>query len=75
MEKAIELARGTVAAEHSLIIHLIRDSDTNREVLVITWPPQPTEIEPRRLAKTTTAVVVVLAEARVQLAAIRKAER
>ena len=75
MQQTIELARGAIAAEHILTIHLVRDLDSKREVLVITWPPEPTEIKPSRLASTTTTIVVVLAEARVQLAAIRKAER
>ena len=42
---------------------------------MITWPSKPTEIEPRQLAATTSAVVVVFATARTQLAAIRRAER
>ena len=75
MQQTIEFARGAIAVEQFLTNHLVRDLDTKREALVITWPPQPTEIEPRRLAKTTTAIVVVLAEAGVQLSAIRKAER
>jgi hypothetical protein len=75
MEKTIELARGTIAAEHILTIHLVRDLDTKREVVVIAWPTRPTKFKPRELASVASAIVVVLAEARMQLTAIRKAER
>jgi hypothetical protein len=72
---SIELARGAIAAGHVLTIPLVRDLDTKRETLVLAWPPKPTEIKPSRLTSTTTAIVVVLATARTQLDAIRKAER
>jgi hypothetical protein len=55
------------------IIRLVRGE--TRELIILVWPTRATEIEPRELAGVTTTVVAVLAEARVQLRLIRKAER
>lgn len=84
----IELARGEIAAGAVLTIHLIRprpDLEDNlakspaaravpAELVAFRWPDRDTEIPARRLPAAASAIVAVLAEARVQLAAIRAAE-
>jgi hypothetical protein len=71
----IELARGRMIDGQTFIIRLDRDAETSSEVVVLMWPPQPTSIEPKQLAETTTTVVTTLAEARVQLRLIRGRRR
>ena len=73
MEKTTDLARAAIVGEHVIVIDLIKD--TGREVIVVTWPAEPTDFQSRELASVTTSVVAVLAEARVQLRLIRRAER
>ena len=69
---SIELARAAIEGD-TFTIRLVREPD--RELIILAWPGRATVIEPRELAGVTTTVVAVLAEARVQLAAIRAAER
>jgi hypothetical protein len=73
MQQVTELARAMIAAKQHFSIQLIQDS--NRELIILVWPTRPTQIEPAQLAAITTTVVAVLAEARIQLGLIRKAER
>ena len=74
MRESIELARGVIAEDAVITIHLIRYPG-RAELLVLRWPARPTELEPSRLPAATTAVFAVFAEARIQLAAIRAAGR
>ena len=75
MQQSIELARGIIAADSILTIHLIRHPG-RAELLVLRWPGKPTHIEPSKLpAPATTMIIAAFAEARIQLAAIRAAGR
>jgi hypothetical protein len=69
-----ELARALVGGD-ALAISLTRDRQSHRETITLVWPSRATVIEPGDLSSVTTAVVVVFATARTQLAAIRAAER
>jgi hypothetical protein len=74
VQQGIELARGAVAPDSVLTIHLIRRPG-RPELIMLRWPGRPTQIEPSKLSAATTVIFAVFAEARVQLAAIRAAER
>jgi hypothetical protein len=74
MQQSIELARGVIAADSILTIHLIRHPG-RAELLVLRWPGKPTHIEPSNLPAVTTVIIAAFAEARIQLAAIRAAGR
>ena len=81
MHKVIELARNHLAADHFLIVQLVRDldatggpPDTRKDTLVIIWPDQPTAFPPSQLTPVTNAIIIALATARTQFAAIRSAE-
>jgi hypothetical protein len=74
MQESIELARGTIAADSVLTIHLFRYPG-RAELLMLRWPSKPTEIEPSNLPAVTTTIITALAGARIQLAAIRAAGR
>ena len=75
MHKVIELARNQLAADHFLIVQLRRDLDTRKDTLVIIWPAGPTEFPPSQLTPVSNAIVIALATARTQFAAIRAAEQ
>jgi hypothetical protein len=70
MRKITELARATIADDHELRIIRVRKTD-QPELIVLVWPARPTAIESTKLAATTTTIVACLAEARIQLAALR----
>ena len=83
MQNRIELARNHLAADHFLIVQLVRDLDTGtgrsgfdpgKDTILIIWPDQPTEFPPSQLTPVTNAVIIALATARTQFAAIRSAE-
>jgi hypothetical protein len=74
MHETIELARGVIAADSIVTIHLIRHPG-RAELLVLRWPGKPTHIEPSKPPAVTTVIIAALAEARIQLAAIRAAGR
>jgi hypothetical protein len=74
MQQSIDLARGVIAADSVLTVHLIRRPG-RAELLVLRWPGKPTHIEPSKLPAATTVIIAALAEARIQLAAIRAAGR
>ena len=74
MQENIELARGTIAADAVITIHLIRYPG-RADLLVLRWLTKPTHIEPAKLPAATSAIIAALAQARIQLAAIRAAER
>jgi hypothetical protein len=71
MQESIELARGVIASDGVLTIHLIRYPG-RPEFIMLGWPGR---IEPPKLPAVTTVTFAVFAEARIQLAAIRAAER
>jgi len=73
MQENIELARGTIAPDAVITIHLVRHPG-RADLLVLRWPGRPTVIEPSKLPATTTVIIAALAEARIQLAAIRAVE-
>jgi hypothetical protein len=70
MQQNIEIARGTIAEDAVITIHLIRYPG-RADLLVLRWPAKSTGLEPSKLPAATTTVFAVFAEARVQLAAIR----
>ena len=74
MQQSIELARGTIATDAVITIHLMRHPG-RAELLVLSWPVKPTHIEPSKLRTVTTVIIAALAQARIQLAAIRTAGR
>ena len=74
MQESIELARGVIASDGVLTIHLIRYPG-RPEFIMLGWPGRPTQIEPPKLPAVTTVTFAFFAEARIQLAAIRAAER
>jgi len=74
VKQNIELARGAIAPDSVMTIHLIRHPG-RPELIILRQPGRPTEIEPSKLPAATIVIFAVFAEARVQLAAIRAAER
>jgi hypothetical protein len=74
VKESIELAGGVIAPDSVLTIHLIRHPG-RPELIMLRWPGRPTQIEPSKLPAAMTVTFAVFAEARVQLAAIRAAER
>jgi hypothetical protein len=71
MHDTIDLARS-----ECLTIYFVRRPEHGNitELIVFRWPNHPTELEPARLAAATKSVMAALAEARIQLAAIRASE-
>jgi hypothetical protein len=74
VQDTIELARNPLAADHFLIIQLLRDLDTGEYSIRIIWPDGPTEFPPTELSPVSNMIVITLATARTQFAAIRSAE-
>ena len=76
MEKTIQLARGTIAADADLTIYLVRRLSRGHttELVVFRWPNQPTRIESATVTPATATIISVLAAARIELAAIRATE-
>jgi hypothetical protein len=48
MHESIELARGAVAPDSVITIHLIRHPG-RQELILLRWPGRPTQIEPSKL--------------------------
>jgi hypothetical protein len=62
MEQRTELARGVIAADHTITIQLVGRPHDGRivERIAFDWPHRPTTIEPSRLAATTARFVTVV---------------
>jgi hypothetical protein len=76
VHKVIELARNPLAADQFLIVQLLQSLDTRKDdYIVIIWPDSPTELPPSQLTPVSNAIVIALAVARTQFAAIRAADQ
>ena len=74
MSKTTTLASAPITNADQLIIELVTPPDAPATIL-IRWPDQPTVCPPSRFDATATAVMRVLAAARVTLAQIKAGER
>jgi hypothetical protein len=65
-----ELARGDITAADELFVELIKPADMPA-MIRITWPPQPTVVQPARFADTASFIVRLFARANTELTRIR----
>jgi hypothetical protein len=65
-----ELARGDINAADELFVELIKPADMPA-MIRITWPPQPTVVQPARFADTASFIVRLFARASTELTRIR----
>jgi hypothetical protein len=76
MQETIELARGAITADAAITIDLVRRLKRGQitELIMFRWPSEPSAVTPSKLTTVTNAIIAALAEARIQLAAIRARE-
>ena len=69
-----ELARGDINAADELFVELIKPADMPA-MIRITWPPQPTIMQPRRFAEIASEAMRILGRANVALTQFRRVRR
>jgi hypothetical protein len=80
MPKVTPLAQGQITPVSAILIELHEDADTpaaarERGLVLISWPLQPTMIDPAQFRDTAAAMVKLFSDAHIALAGIRGRRR
>ena len=74
MSQITELASSQISPSHAVVVELV-EADQAPAVVVITWPTQPSVIDPKSFRDAAAAAVRMFSDAHIALAAIKAGRR